>query len=108
MDQRRAAGEVLAVEQAGDRHLHIVRIADIHIAIGISEARAFGEEVPGDGIVLAELGNVEALELREDHQHGDAARRGRAHRADLVAAIAAAQHRTVLGGIGGEVARGHL
>ena len=64
--------------------------------------------MPGDGRILAELGEVEAFELLEDHQHRDPARRGRTHAAYLVDAVHRADRWAFLGAVARKIGERHL
>ena len=101
-------GEISAVEKPRGGNVHEIRVAEEFSAVAEGAAHDFDEEVVFRGGVGAELGDVKGLEHAEHLQQGDAARAGRGHGDDLVAAVVAAQGRALDGGITFEVGEGDV
>ncbi len=72
IDHRRAACEVVGVEQRLGPHVHVVRIGDVPVEIGVGELLRLDEGVEILGRVVLHRGEVVSLEHLEHLERGDA------------------------------------
>ena len=101
-DQRAARLQVRRIEQAFG-NLYEIAVGDVALAVGEGEAGGIADDAPGLGIVGTERGDVERLDHAEDLSDRQRAGGGRAHAADLEAAIGRADGRPLLDLVAGEV-----
>ena len=106
IDQGGTRAKISRIGQALGRHRHEARIANPFFAVGIGEALALAEQVPGNRVILAQPLHVEAFQLLEHGQHAGAAGGWRAHAADLVLAVGSAHRIAHFGLIGSEIRQG--
>src|SRR6266404_2341766 len=104
-DQVAAHLYVGAVEEAALGYRHVVLVAHPHAAVGEGEPHRLRHDVQSLRLAEAEAGRRVAQRVALDHlerlDHGQAARRGRRHRRDAIAAVLAhdrlADHDVVVG-----------
>ena len=103
-DRRALAGRVVLVDEARDRHVDEIRIAEIHGAVAMHAAHGLDDEMRARDLV--ELGEIETVEDVERIDQRDAARGGRRTGDDARAAIVADHGRTLHDLVVGEVGFG--
>ncbi|MCY1214229.1 hypothetical protein D9M72_260370 [compost metagenome] len=107
-DQRAPRAQVGGIQQGAHRHRHESRVGHVEVAVGERQPAGLGKIMHRLHAARRIAADGELLEFAQHLQHGDGAAAGRAHAAKPVAAVAAADGRTFLGAVGGQVGQAQV
>jgi hypothetical protein len=107
VDELRALAQVGGIDEGARGHRDEPVVAHVAVAVRESEASGFGKKVRRLDRVGAHRRHVEALELAQDLQDGDATGRGRRHATEAPAPIDSAERVDIAHAIAREILQGH-